>query len=108
MATSSNPDEIMNSLDGIRRAEPLPFFTGRLLARLNAANEPAIPPFWHRWGWTLSFAFLLILIGINILLITRHADTEKGMLTEYEDTTPQWVQQYTTQPSASVYQSPNP
>lgn len=108
MSTSFEFDEFLPGLERIRRAEPQPFFTGRLLARMKAGNEPAISPFWYRWGWAHSFAFLLILIGINILLITRQAGTEQKILTEYEHTTPQWVQKYTTHPSASVYESSNP
>ena len=108
MSTSLQPEDFFTSLDGIRRAEPRPFFTGRLLARLKAENEPAAQTFVYRWRWALTFILIILLFGANILLIMRSPGAQSGLRSDYERTTPLWVEKYTSQPSASIYASPNP
>jgi hypothetical protein len=103
----SKPIEIeqyLEILDGIRRAEPKPFFTGRVMSRLRSA-EPTTQNSWTRWGLSLSILTLLILI--NVMLFVFQSNREQTILSEYDQTTPDWVMEYTANPTAPIYDNLN-
>jgi hypothetical protein len=108
MTEMPNPtefDQYLNSLLGIHRASPKPFFTGRVIARLNSGADSSAHPIWMRWKWVISFSMILILI--NIFLLMFRAQSEQHILTEYDHATPSWVVDYTLNPSSSIYDSSN-
>lgn len=98
-------DHYMNCLHEIRRASPKPFFTGRVLARLNSGAHPSFYPIWMRWKWAVSV--LIILILINIFFLMSRSRSEQQELTEYDHATPSWVVDYTSNPSSSIYDFSN-
>lgn len=97
-------DQYLKSLDGIRPAEPKPFFTGRVIDRMRSAGSTH-HTHWTRWGWSLSVLTLLIII--NVLLLVSRSGREKQVISEYDNTTPDWVMEYTANPSAPIYDDLN-
>ena len=104
MSKRTEIEKYLETLDGIRRAEPKPFFTGRVMNRLQTDN-PATHSVWSRWGWSLSALSLLILL--NVLLLVFRSSSERSVLSEYDKTTPDWVMEYTANPSAPIYDNLN-
>lgn len=61
-----NVESILNSLDGMQRAEIGPFLEGRIVAQWQKENRPAAT----RWYWRLAIA-LLVLMALNMITIKR-------------------------------------
>lgn len=104
MSTPFDIDPHLNSLNGIRRAEPKPFFTGRVWAKLSVESDAVYKPR-HHWGWSLSI--LTAIIVINILLMLMKPEPKPSFVSDYEGTTPDWVMDYTANPSTPIYNYPN-
>ncbi len=73
-------DQVMNSLDGIQRAETQPFFYTRLMARMEGGEMNG----WNRWMAYLSrpavsLALLLVFLMINGYLIFSRLESEPEM-----------------------------
>ena len=73
-------DQVMNSLDGIQRAETQPFFYTRLMARMEGGNLNG----WNSWLAYLtrpavSLALLLVFLVINGYLIFNLLSTHPEM-----------------------------
>jgi hypothetical protein len=73
-------DQVMNSLDGIQRAETQPFFYTRLMARMESGELNA----WNRWMAYLSrpavsLALLLVFLMINGYLIFSKLESQPDM-----------------------------
>lgn len=69
-------DDILQSLDGMQRAELQPFFYTRLQAKLeNRGTER------NTWAWVskpvFSFATLLLLLVLNIVAISSYLGSKK-------------------------------
>jgi hypothetical protein len=97
-------EQYLKSLDGIRRAEPGPFFTGRVLNKLRAGSDSVIRTRLPRWGWSLIV--LVALISINIFLLVFQSKLEQAALSEFDQPTPDWVMEYTANPSTPIYGYP--
>lgn len=104
MSTHFDIDPYLDSLNGLRRAEPKPFFTGRVLARLSAESELVHRPRNH-WGWSVSI--LTVIIVVNMLLLFMRSEPKPSFASDYERTTPEWVMDYTANPSTPIYSYPN-
>ncbi len=76
MQNNSSPDkieEVLNILDGIKKAEPKPFFYTRVRARLEAAHFT----FWDRISALISrpgiaFAGISLVLILNLFAIYSH------------------------------------
>lgn len=73
-------DQVMNSLDGIQRAETQPFFYTRLMARMEGGTLHG----WNRWMAYLSrpavsLALLLVFLVINGYLIFNQLSAQPEM-----------------------------
>ena len=82
-------DEMLNSLDGIQRAEPQPFFYTRLMARMQR-NEKTL---WETMGSFLSkpviaMAGLCIILAFNgFVLFSQNSETNITSPVEAANTT---------------------
>lgn len=63
MEHEKRTNDVMNSLEGMQRAEPSPYLYSKIQTRLNAKVEEKIP---IRWAF-VSMASLVILFILNIL-----------------------------------------
>jgi len=106
MSKRANTDEILNSVEGIQPAAPKPFFTGRTLLRLQtewAGDMPLMSP-----RFKLLLTGVVLLIAVNILLvISKYRAESNPALTEWKNTTPEWVIDYTENPGSSLNPVPN-
>ncbi len=71
-------EQILNSLDGIERAETQPFFYTRLMARMEGSGMNQ----WNRWMAFLSkpavsLALLFVFLMINGFLIFNKLESQK-------------------------------
>lgn len=71
-------EEALNSVDGAKRAEPMPY----LLTRINARMSKETVSAWEKAGWfigrpavALAGLCLIILINVMVLMINRPTDT---------------------------------
>jgi hypothetical protein len=79
-------DQVMNSLDGVQRAETQPFFYTRLMARMEGAEMNG----WNRWMAFLSrpavsLALLLVFLMINGYLIFSRLESQPEMTAATSD-----------------------
>jgi len=70
-------EAILNSLDGIERAAPEPFFYTRLMARMDQLNDSP----WNKWVQILSkpsiaVAILSLFILLNGVMLFSKSDQE--------------------------------
>jgi hypothetical protein len=63
-------DEVLNSLRGIRRAEPSPFLLTRIEAAVSRVRE--VTP--NQWRIVIAFGLLLIIINTWTLLSDRQVE----------------------------------
>ena len=72
-------EQTMESLEGIKRAEPTPFLFTRVKARLEREEKNA----WEKLAGILArpvvaFASLFIIVGVNAFLLFSNPDTGGG------------------------------
>jgi hypothetical protein len=98
-------DDILQSLDGLQRAEPQPFFYTRLLARLE--NHPAE----KTWEWlskpVFSLATLLLLLVLNIGVISSYLNT-KTAVTQPSNDIESFAKEYYLDGSSAYNDKPEP
>lgn len=99
-----DPENIIDSLEGIQRAEPKPFFSARVLARLRKRQEETTASVLLRLGWAVSL--LAILFIANMILFFNPSRSGEGVVGKWKSATPNWVVDYTEQPGTSVYDRP--
>ncbi len=106
MLKKNNIEEILNSLVGVKRAAPGPFFTGRVLQKLQQPESAASPVVSStRMAWVISAVVLIIALNLTLFFAsTRSADRT---ISEWKSTTPKWVVEYTENPGSSIYDVPN-
>jgi hypothetical protein len=81
--------EALDSLDGIQRAEPQPFFYTRLMGRLQRDQKTI----WETMGSFLSrpavaFAGLFLILMMNVFIVSkRDTDTNPALQTIVEQST---------------------
>jgi len=73
-------DQVLNSLDGIQRAETQPFFYTRLMAKMETGSSNE----WNKWMSILSrpvvsLGILLVFLMINGYLIFSKMEAEKDV-----------------------------
>ena len=76
-------NEVMNSLDGMQKAEPSPYLYSKIQTRLNSVLEEKIPV---RWA-LFSLASLVVLFVIGILSVKpviENNETDKNNEIIYE------------------------
>lgn len=100
-----NSDNILNSLEGIQRAEPKPYFSTRVLTRLRKIQEETTASVLLRLGWAVSL--LAILFVANMILFFNPSRSGRGVVGKWKSTTPNWVVEYTEHPGISVYDKPH-
>jgi hypothetical protein len=106
MPASHTQDDIFFCVDGIRRAEPRPFFTTRVINRFRKYEEESTVSVITRMGWAVTLLIILI-IGNGLLLYTSSRSNDQA-IRKWRSTTPRWVVEYTEHPGTSVYSTPNP
>lgn len=106
MSNRPRAEEILNSLDGLQPASPRPFFTGRVMFRLQTEWRSALPPLSPRFKWVLAGAALLIAFNI-LLLLGKFQTSAHPALTEWKNSTPDWLVDYTENPESSLSQVSN-
>lgn len=83
-------DEILNSLDGMQRAEANPFLYQKIKNRLEAPGKAAISP---QMGWRLAVALATVIL-LNVLTLQHFkkgestANAASVINTEYSITLP--------------------
>lgn len=76
-------NEILNSLEGMQKAEPSPYLYAKIQTRLKSTMEEKIPV---RWAF-LSMASLGLLLVINILFVKpaiKNTETDESNEIIYE------------------------
>lgn len=106
MSKQPSTDEILNSVEGIQPAAPKPFFTGRTLLRLQTEWVADMPLMTFRFKLVLTGVVLLIAVNI-LLVISKYGAEPNPALTEWKNTTPEWVIDYTENPGSSLNQVSN-
>ncbi|MFM7671025.1 MAG: hypothetical protein ACKO6Q_00315 [Bacteroidota bacterium] len=102
MANQSYTDRILDSLEGAERAHPKPFFTGRVMQRLQ--NTPIADWGSVRFTWAISVA--VVLIALNLILFFTQFHSSEQVNADWTSSTPGWVVDYTENPSISIYDAP--
>ena len=105
MSVKKNIDDVLNCLDGATRAEPNPFFTGRVMQRLQSTESIQLSTKWPRLAWALSAVALLI--ALNLILFFVQARSVDSTISEWKSTTPRWVVDYTQNPGSTYYDIPH-
>ncbi|MEZ4775593.1 MAG: hypothetical protein R3D00_20575 [Bacteroidia bacterium] len=69
---SEEIDQTMNSLDGLSRATPGPFFYTRLKARMDSESIAARTASWYSWllkpQWSLAMVAFLLVLNVGAIL----------------------------------------
>jgi hypothetical protein len=80
MNNEKNINEVMESLNGIQRAEANPFLYNKILNRINTIREDATP---MKLVWLAAASFLLLmLLNFQALRTIRFYSSEKAELQE--------------------------
>ncbi len=106
MSIMHNQEDFFASLEGIRPAEPKPFFTSRVLNRFRKYEEESTASVLTRMGWAVTLLIILI-IGNGFLLYSSSRSNDQA-INKWRSTTPRWVVEYTEHPGTSVYDLPKP
>jgi uncharacterized membrane protein YdfJ with MMPL/SSD domain len=94
------PDKIMqnkiettlNSLKGVQRASPSPFFYTRLIAKLNSSQQTI----WEKFGTiitrpVIAFAFMCLIVLMNVIVVYTNSrqisPTDQNEIVSAEDLT---------------------
>ena len=106
MSQRDRIDAILNSVEGIERAQPKSFFTGRVLSSINSKKPE------ENFSFTpllrVVIVAVVMLVAVNILLfINKYQVEPKQPLAEWKNTTPDWILDYTENPGSSLSQVPN-
>lgn len=106
MSTNFNQDDLLAPLEGIRPAEPKPFFTTRVINRFRQFEAESHSSVLTRLGWAV-ICLIILIIGNGILFYTSIRSNEQ-VLNKWRSSTPRWVVEYTEHPGTSVYDMPKP
>jgi hypothetical protein len=104
MSSTPNIENILNSLEGVHRAEPRPFFAARVIQRLQEKNQTTPSFYWPRFA--LAVSVLFILIALNLILFFTPPRSIDQAISDWNSTTPDWVVDYTENPGTSIYDLP--
>jgi hypothetical protein len=104
MNTSEKFDKILGSLQDVKRAEPNPFFTGRVIQKFKDVSKRSDSS-WLNFGW--AFSLLVLLIAFNLIIFFTQFRSGNQTISDWKSTTPDWVVDYTENPGTSVYGSLN-
>jgi hypothetical protein len=104
MSSTPNFDNILNSLEGVRRAEPRPFFAARVIQRLQEKNQMTPSFYWPRFA--LAVSALFILIALNLILFLSPLRSIDQAISDWNSATPDWVVDYTENPGTTIYDLP--
>jgi hypothetical protein len=104
MSSTPNIENILNSLEGVRRAEPRPFFAARVIQRLQEKNQ--MPPSFYWPQFALAVSALFILIALNLILFLSPLRSIDQAISDWNSATPDWVVDYTENPGTSIYELP--
>lgn len=105
MPIKQNIDDVLKSLDGANRAEPNPFFTGRVMQRLQSTEPNQVQKYWPRMVW--AFSAVAVLIVLNLILFFSQMRSVDRTISDWKSTTPQWVVDYTQNPGSTYYDIPH-
>ena len=105
MLKKTNIEEILSSLDGVKRAAPGPFFTGQVLQKILQPASPTSPALGNRMAWVVVAVALII--ATNLILFFARTRSDDRTISEWKSTTPKWVVEYTENPGSSIYDVPN-
>lgn len=106
MATLNQIEEVLKSLDGSKRAEPGPFFTGRVLHKLHEPMRTEVPVR-ASVRWMAVITMVLILIAMNFVVYFTQFRSTESVVNEWRSGTPAWVVDFTQNPVGSVYDVPS-
>lgn len=99
-------DDIMQSLDGMQRAEPQRFFYTRLQAKLESRSAEK-----SSWGWlskpVFSFTTLLLLLVLNIAVISSYLKP-KTAVTQTSTGIENFAKEYSLDGSSAYNEKPEP
>jgi hypothetical protein len=105
-STEQRIDEILESFNGMQRAETHPFFYTRLQAKLEYRVNKK-----NSWDWAgkpvFSFATLLLLLVLNIIAVSAYLNTKKvatQTLTDIEN----FAKEYSLDESSVYTDKPEP
>ena len=75
---NKNSEDILNSLDGMKRATAPDFFYTRLKARMEKGQEsPAIPRWWV-FKPVYAIAVIALVIVVNLAVVLLKSDTQNS------------------------------
>ena len=103
MSKQPNIEEILESVDGIQPAHPKPFFTGRVLDRIQQSEAQRLSYSTPRFR--LAVLAVAVTVALNILLyIYQYHLKPQSVIAAWKNSTPEWVVDYTENPSSSLNQ----
>jgi hypothetical protein len=80
---SKNIDELIESVEGIQRANPSPFFYAKLMHKMNMMEEKKSPSFLYQFKPALVIGVLIAIFGMNAFLLikqTKHQHQSQSVV----------------------------
>ncbi|MEI6264612.1 MAG: hypothetical protein WCP74_05885 [Sphingobacteriia bacterium] len=71
---SKNVDELIESVEGIQRANPSPFFYAKLMHKMNMMEENKSPSFLFQFKPVLVIGVLVVIFGMNAFLLIKQTN----------------------------------
>ncbi len=71
---SKNIDEIIESVEGIQRANPSPYFYAKLMHKMNMMEEEKSPSFLFQFKPVLVIGVLIAIFGMNAFLLIKQTN----------------------------------
>ncbi len=73
---SKNVDEIIESVEGIQRANPSPYFYAKLMHKMNIMEEKHSPSFLFQFKPVLVIGVLTVIFAMNAFLLIKQTNTK--------------------------------
>jgi hypothetical protein len=71
---SKNVEEVIDSVKGIQRANPSPFFYAKLMHKMNMMEEKKSPSFLVQYKPVLVIGILIVIFGMNAFLLIKQTN----------------------------------
>ncbi|TAH13038.1 MAG: hypothetical protein EAZ12_01980 [Sphingobacteriia bacterium] len=71
---SKNVDKVIESVEGIQRANPSPYFYAKLMHKMNMMEEKKSPSFLFQYKPALVIGVLIVIFGMNAFLLIKQTN----------------------------------
>lgn len=106
MSTEKNRkiDEILNSLDGVKKAEPPDFFYTRLLAKMGKGLPGGKNKIWIlKPVYAVAIIVLVLVVNAFVFFNTRDDESTNGIVSDNETLQQSIASEYSLADNSSIY-----